>query len=293
MSPANNSQFHIVVSAENCAYMAWQCKLFHFSCVTRLKICPVFVVHELEEEWHPYFSEIVAAGGIVRWARSYRKTKDGNDYSPRNTAGSLREAAAIGYGRNDFIVLCDPDMIFVKDFAFPSKLASEQCYQLDFDLPVVKEAASQLGIDADILSSREAEIAGSVPHVFPLTYAEEFALMWLEAIDAFPAGEWQTSMYAFGLSLLRLGLKVKHTHFVALNDEQYLDVGSARIIHYAYGDKDWNKRNYWTNSNVHTVWKPKIQVPRTIILGEVISQIREASDFYQRPKSWIARMPDA
>ncbi len=93
LGPANSevkSRQHIVVSAENNPYLAWQCKLFHYSCVSRLEQTPLFVVHERDKDWRTEFKEIVNIGGKVRAAPSYRAS---NGYSPRNTAGSLLQAA--------------------------------------------------------------------------------------------------------------------------------------------------------------------------------------------------------
>lgn len=275
------SKYHIAVSAENCSYMAWQCRLFHYSCVTRLGLRPVFVVHELEREWHPYYFDIVAAGGIVRSAPSYRRTKNGDDYSPRNTAGTLLQAAEIGYSRNDFIVVCDPDMIFLRRFTLPGTLSSEGCSNLNYDKRKVRNAARRLGITSDLLDRRKQEVECSVPHVIPVAYARSLAEAWLEAIDAFRPGEWQTSMYAFGLAVIKLGLELKLTRLVALNNEQYADVGDADIIHYSYGDKTWSKRHYWTSKQAPKVWKPTVRFPRRTILGEIISQIDEAGVFYK------------
>lgn len=261
--------------------MAWQCKLFHYSCVTRLGLRPVFVVHELDREWHPYYFDIVAAGGIVRSAPSYRRTKNGDDYSPRNTAGTLLQAAEIGYSRNDFIVLCDPDMIFLREIVLPQTLAAEGCSHLDYDERRVRNAARRLGITSALLNRRKEEVECSVPHVIPVAYARRLAEVWLEAIDAFRPGDWQISMYAFGLAVIKLDLQVKLTRLVALNDEPHIEVGDADIIHYSYGDKTWNKRDYWTREEAPAVWKPAVHFPRRTILGEIISQIEEAGVFYE------------
>ncbi len=272
--------------------MAWQCKLFHYSCVTRLGIRPVFIVHELDRDWHPYYSEIVAAGGIVRRAPSYRRTKNGDDYSPRNTAGSLVQAAAIGYRANDFIVLCDPDMIFLRRPELPRTLSAERCSHVDYDAPEVRDAARQLGITPDLLNRRKREVECSVPHVIPVADASRIAEGWLEAIDAFRPGNWQISMYAFGLALIRLDLPLKLTRFVALNVQQARDVGDADIIHYSYGDENWNKRHYWYPEKAPNVWKPTARFPRRTILGEIISQIEEANGFYKTRVFNLMRVSD-
>lgn len=260
--------------------MAWQCKLFHYSCVAHLGLIPVFIVHELDRRWHRHFRDIVAAGGIVRAASSYRRTTNGYDYSPRNTAGTLLQAALIGYPDNDFIVLCDADMIFLRKIRFPQNLAAEGCTNLNYKDKRVRAAAARFGIDPDTLGNGSHKVECAVPHVVPVRYAANLAERWLEAIDAFRPGVWQTSMYAFGFAVLKLKLELSLTRLVALNDEPDERVGRASIIHYAYGNERWNKRDYWYARDAAKVWKPTLDAPRGTILAEIISQIRQANDFY-------------
>jgi hypothetical protein len=281
-SPQGKRRHHVVVSAENNSYMAWQCKLFHYSCVSRLGVIPVILVHSLERKCHPYFADIIAAGGIVRSAPSFRTTKFGHDYSPRNTPGTLLQASRMGYNRNDFIVLCDPDMIFVRPLTFEHTLASERSASLDYEQKSVQRVARSLGISPKTLEQNLGKIECAVPHVIPVAYAEQFANAWLDAIDAFSPGVWETSMYAFGFAAVKLGLRLKLRSDVALNDEPYEAPGRAKIIHYAYGDDLWNKRHYWESRSAHRVWQPSFDVPQRTILAEIVKQIREARAFYAK-----------
>ena len=275
-----NSKHHIVVSAENNCYMAWQCKLFHYSCLTHLGMRPVFVVHALDPQWHPYFHDIVLAGGVVRAAPNYRVTANGHDYSPRNTPGTLLQASMLGYAPNDLIVLCDADMIFLREIKFPGVFASESCSNLDYGQEAVRAAAVKFGIDPRLLKTRKRSIECAVPHVVPAGDAATLANTWVEAIDCFDPGLWQISMYAFGFAVLKLKLKIGLTRLVALNDEPDEKIGRARIIHYSYGDKTWNKRDYWHNGNLPEVWRPSVPARRGTVLGEIISQVRAAAVFY-------------
>jgi hypothetical protein len=260
--------------------MAWQCKLFHYSCVTRLGLRPVFIVHELDEDWHPYFVDIVASGGIVRRAPSYRTTRKGHDYSPRNTAGTLLQASAIGYRRDHYIVICDPDMIFVRNLVFPLSLAAERAFNLDYNDKRVRYAARRFGITDKLLNRVKTKIEYAVPYVTPVSHASSLAETWMEAIDCFQPGLWETSMYALGMAAIKLKLNVEQTHFVTVNDEHDTKTGDAAILHYAYGDEVWNKRHYCCEEDVPSVWEPYLQTPRETVLGEVISQLKEANDFY-------------
>jgi len=117
-----------------------------------------------------------------------------------------------------------------------------------------------------------------VPYVIPATAAKRFADAWLQAIDAFSPQEWEDQMYAFGLAVVRLGLRVTLTHIV--NHNYWPDAMVDRdVIHYAYGDKRWDKRNYVTTRQAQKVWSPAAAQQGTI-LAELLSQIREARDFY-------------
>jgi hypothetical protein len=86
-------------------------------------------------------------------------------------------------------------------------------------------------------------------------------------------------MYAFGLSTVKLGLRVEVTHLV---DHNYWpeERVQAPMIHYAYGDERWNKRDYGTGKTNREVWNPPDNYPPETILGELANQIREARDFY-------------
>lgn len=271
---------HIIVSAENNAYLAWQCKLFHHSCVSRLGQCPVFLVHQWDQNWHPDFVDIVNAGGIVRSVPSYRMTGAGEDYSPRNTAGTLLQASMMGYSRSDFIVLCDPDMIFVRRPTFPSRLSAEYYSYLNYDQKDVRAAARRLGITAEQLEQRKRDVSCGVPHVIPVACARDLAELWLEAIDAFTPGLWEISMYAFGLAVIKLGLTLELTNLVTINYASDHPLGRADVVHYCHGDDRWSKRSYFSNRLGKRVWDAPVQASRGTVLSEIVSQIREARSFY-------------
>src|SRR6266568_5135270 len=120
--------YRIVVSAENSPYLAWQAKLFHFSCVSRVGRSPIVIVHDCGSKWCRDFQELADAGAIVSRAPSYRITSNGDDYLCRNIPGSLLHAAKLCSARDEFIVFCDPDMIFVRQPDF-SRSHSGGCCQ--------------------------------------------------------------------------------------------------------------------------------------------------------------------
>jgi hypothetical protein len=290
----------IVVSAENNPYMAWQCKLFHFSCVTRLSQQPLIIVHETGQGWHPDFYDLAKAGCAVYTAPNYRTSACGDDLPGRNCPGSLIKAAEICDGRDEFIVVCDPDMIFVRATDFLNCLSAEFSSFMDYDRDLVQEARLRFGIQRDELDAKQEKLTVAVPYVVPTVLASEFGRTWLQAIDVFPSRKWENDhrlnrppgspvyerrhvvMYAFGLTVVKLGLEIEVTH---LTDHNYWpdEPSRAPMIHYAYGDERWNKRNYFTDEQAPAVWDPQAKAVEGTILGEMLSQLRQAGEFYRDP----------
>jgi hypothetical protein len=242
---------------------------------------PLFVVHERDRDWRPEFKEIVDSGGRVRAAPAYRTTKGGADYSARNTAGTLLNAATIGYHRDDFIVLCDPDMIFVRKATFPKRLAAQHYSYLDCG-PEVRAAARRLGISEVVLQKRRREISCGVPYIVPVAQARELGEAWLEAIDSFTPGPLEISMYSFGLAVIKLGLKMVLTESVTTNYRELDSVGSADIIHYCYGSDVWDKRHYFSSRMAAKVWYPSVSGRSGTVLQQIVSQLCETEDFFSR-----------
>ena len=270
----------IVVSAENNPYIAWQCKLFYFSCVTRMNHQPVVIVHDAGEGWHPDFYELAKAGCAIYSAPNYRYDRDGNDYACRNHPGSLLRAAEIFRGQDVSIVLCDPDMVFVRCVEFPQTLAGEFSSFMDYDRDFIDDVLPKLGVTRETLDNQKDSLCVSVPYVIPPHIAHQLGQFWLSAIELFSPRRWEDVMYAFGLSAMKFGLPVEVTHLV---DHNYWpeEKRQAPIIHYAYGDERWNKRDYSTNETNREVWNPPDSYPPETILGELANQIRQAREFYR------------
>lgn len=275
------NRHRIVVSAENNPYSAWQSKLFYYSCVTRLDHQPIIIVHDTGEQWHHDFCDLVKAGAIVRRAPSYRAGHAYN-YYPRNTAGTLIHAVEHCDLRDEFIVLFDSDMIFLRQPWFPESLAATSYTNMNYDRDEVRIAADRLSLPRDVLAARTEELCCGVPYVIPTSEARLLANKWLGAIDAFPRLTQGDMMHAFGLAVIQLGLEVTLTHTVDLNYWPY-ERPNADVIHYGYGDDTWDKRHYFTSSQARNVWKPAVDAPRGTILGEILAQIREAAAFYIDP----------
>jgi len=293
------AKHRIVVSAENNPYLAWQCKLFYYSCVTRLKQQPLIIVHNSGGDWCSDFHDLVRAGCQVVSAPSYRIAANGDDLPGRNAPGSLIRAAQICAGQDEFIALCDPDIIFVRPFDFLNCLAAEFSSFMDYDRELVQEARRRFGLQHEELDEKKDKLTVAVPYVVPTELAANFGRTWLEAIDVFPSRKENQEkfngppgaplyerrhavMYALGLAVVKLGLEMEVTHLVDHNywpDEPV----RAAMIHYAYGDERWNKRDYFTAVEAAGVWNPKVQATDGTILGQIIKQLRQAGDFYRNP----------
>jgi hypothetical protein len=283
---------HIVVSTENNPYAAWQTKLFHYSCVSRLGQLPIVIVHDSGRAWHTDFQDLVRAGAIVRSAPTYR-TSLHDDYPPRNTAGTLLHAAELlGGSEGDFIVLCDPDMIFARAPGFPETLSADHYpYMMDYKDAEVRRVAESLGIDLEAPDTQKEELYCGVPYVIPLADARPLGEMWLEAINRFSVTRRGDMMHAFGLAAVKLCMRITLTHMV---DHNYWQTEPLKrdVIHYCYGDERWNKRDYFYAEQARKVWEaPTASAPPGSILSEILTQIREARAFYQAPKLFSPASP--
>jgi len=277
----------VLVSAENNAYMAWQCQLIHYSCLSRLGQIPLIVVHGSQEfALSPGFGQIISAGGLVRRAPSYRVTASGHEYPPRNTPGTLLYAAGMNYSADDCFILCDPDMLFVRQPEFGRRLSADEFRRgLDFKHRDVRHAARKFGVALDTLDN--SKLHCGVPHVIPVRDAARLATMWLEAIDAFKLGLWEHSMYGFVMAVAKLGMDFDLTQLSVLNAHSRDPLPSyAAMIHYCCGDRIWTKRRYWKTESAPRVWDAKPFAHDGTVASEIISQIRAAKSFYSSSHIW-------
>jgi hypothetical protein len=192
----------------------------------------------------------------------------------------LLHAAELCSAQDEFIVLCDPDMIFVRQPNFSRSLSGEYYGYVNYDRKPVRRAAKKIGIRLEMLDRQKEELRCGVPYVIPVAAAKQLAEAWLQAIDEVSPREWEDQMRAFGLAVVKLGLRITLTHM--MNHNYWPNaVVNRDVIHYCYGDKTWNKRNYVTTRQARKVWSPAAAQQGTI-LAELLSQIREARDFYSK-----------
>jgi hypothetical protein len=270
----------IFVSAENNPYCGWQTKLFYFSCVTRLNHQPTIIVHDSGRSWHSDFYDLVKAGAKVVSAPGYAQGPY-DRYPPRNTAGTLIRAAEMCRA-DELIVLCDPDMIFVSEPDFPESLSGNYYSYLDYDGAEVVAATKRFKVANAKLAKQKNELRCGVPYVIPAAHARRLGELWLQAVDAFEPRSWVDIMHAFGLAVVRLGLRVTLTDLADFDQEPKARVRRS-MIHYCYGDKTWEKRNFYTEEQAKEVWFPSVEATRGSVLGEILSQLVEARHFYGSP----------
>lgn len=277
-----NGRHRLVVSAENGAYQAWQCKLFYFSSVTRLKHQPIFIVHANGRPWHPDFNDLIRAGAIVRTAPSYIAE---NGIQTRNTPGSLLEAVPL-LRSGELIVLCDPDMVFVSRPKLPSVLAGCYYSYVNYEKPAVYAAARKLHVTQRAIRERQHELVCGPPYILPVEMARDIGLTWLQAFDSFTLEDrdgdniWLDIMHAFGLAVLKLNLRVKLFHAVNLDSPPGCML-TRKIIHYGIGDSSWDKRWYRDENTTPKVWEPHFIPEEGTVLSELFSQMRDTPTFYQ------------
>lgn len=272
--------YRVVVSAENRPYLAWQAKLAHYSCVSRLGREPLIVVHDLDDAEMPEWVEIEAAGGWIIRAPSYRATPASLTHEARNTIGTLIAAAPLV--DSEWILLCDPDMVFTSAPECPAVPTAGAYGYMHYDAPGVRAAARRTGVSAEQLAAYGDDLCCGVPYFIRTADAGPLAQAWLEALDAFERPEWIDIMHAYGLAVARLGLEQRRSHSLM---QTTLDPGaalSASVVHYPYEAPFWDKKWFVTAEESAAVWQPPDGAAAGSVMAEVMQQLKEAGEFYDR-----------
>ena len=147
-------------------------------------------------------------------------------------------------------------------------------------------------IDTKLLNG--ITIGGGVPYVIPTDLRRRLAREWagrtedclmtsFEHHGQMNSEVWISLMWGFVLAALRLDIPMSTTDLCILNvrsgGERSHVLSERSIIHYAYGDEFFNKKNFMSeDASVHTVWKAG--APEGTINGAVTGAIREAAVFY-------------
>ncbi len=178
MTRKKQQDFDIVVSSDNNDYLAWQCLVFHHSCLTHLGRAPIIVVHG-DGPLASGYRILVKKGGLIQRLPSH-KYAGTIEYACRNVWATLRGVKT----RADNIVLCDPDMIFLRYVDF-SKIATKlEGEAVSFDRVgfmtvgdqnrvILEEVCRSLWIDTKLLDG--IKIGGGVPYIIPTNLRRRIA----------------------------------------------------------------------------------------------------------------------
>jgi hypothetical protein len=234
----------------------------------------------------PSFADINRTGGYALPAPSYRVTACGRDYAPRNTAGTLLEAARVVSPDVEYLVLCDADVVFERAFPVRGSLAAAACGYLDYSEPPVRAAMRRLGIPRGSLGAPHGgSLRCGIPYIIPRGTAKPLALAWLQAIDAFPHPRWEDVMYAFGLAVMMLKLRLRRLRLADTNYHADKPV-RAPVVHYCYDNALWSKRRFASRSAIRRVWRPPEGAVPGSVLAAVLGQLTAARGFYATSQPW-------
>ncbi len=298
----------IVVSTENNPYQVWQAMLFHASCVRYLGQVPIVVVHTDGQPLLPGFNRIRDAGGHIQTAPNYRQL-NGVNYPPRNTAATLRHVQTDA----EYIVLCDPDMVFLQPLLWHELNLAE--HQISFEFvgymdpdiskyqPTLDDVCRRAGVDPELL--RNPQTNGGVPHVIPTRHQRTLSDLWLELMELFPSispcppnepgarprechigpqKDWLCTMWALIMAARRLNLKPVLTQMciTTQNGGQPLppvNAAGPRMIHYCYQDRSFDKHLFDTPEAAECgVWN--VPGDDGSVCGNIRGQLRQACEFY-------------
>jgi hypothetical protein len=287
-----SAQFQVVVSSENSLYMAWQTQLFCISCMTRLGQHPIVVVHAEDDVLRPEFIHLQKVGCEVIIAPSFKKHKLGN-YPPRNELGTLLTICDHPL-TTDFILLCEPDMLFVTTLDYPDELCGEYYSYVQYHDERIMHAAKALGLAAET-ENLERQYRIGVPYLIPVRLLSRIAPRWLSVLDSFPCLEWTDIMPAYGLALAVEKLTATTTRITTNNSNVTARLSGA-LIHYCHRDAIWSKQLYAKKSPL-VVNEAELPTGRPgSILFEMMQQLRQARGFFRQTSppagpSQIVRTP--
>lgn len=301
-------RYEIVVSTENNHYLVWQAMLFHASCIRHVGQAPIIMVHTDDQPLLPGFDRIREKGGQIQTAPDYRRVQ-GVNYPPRNTAASLRHVQTDA----DYIVLCDPDMVFLQPIPWDDWKLTDQ--QITFDhvgyldaslpqyQPTVDEVCRQAGIGPSRL--RNPNTNGGVPHVISTRHQRGLSDLWLEFIELFPncqpcspddpgarprechigpQKDWLSTMWGLIMAAERLGLEAVLTRLCISTGQGELPLpavarGGPSLIHYCYRSPGFHKHQFdAADAADRDVWH--VPADDGSICGNVRRQLHEACEFY-------------
>jgi hypothetical protein len=267
--------FRWLVSAEDTPYMAWQCWLFRYSARTRCDVEPTFIVHRREPRRDALFDRMARAGADLHLVDNYRLRPDGMYYAPRNSAGTLLEAAR--RFSEDYFILFDPDMLCAGAPDWQGALSADKVDSLGPGHPDVRAALDRAALDPADRGwlEEDARVSVGVPYVIPRPLAAELGAAWMRLIDAEPVFNWAMVMWDFALACVKLGHRYQVTALADMN-WRGATPRTKPLIHYCYGDETWTKRNFLVDSRSVFQRIPSGAAAGTVE-GEIFEQLAGAA----------------
>jgi hypothetical protein len=286
--------FDLVVSAENNDYMAWQCMVFHHSCLAHLDCAPIFVVHGEEEELVDGFSRIEAVGGRVQRAPNFRHGA-AIMYAPRNQMKTVELVST----DKPWIVLCDADMVFLDrvDFGAIIGRLDETTIALDRipflivhdgNREILHQVCDEVAVPIERVEGRP--INGATPHLIANSVRSRLCETWepmmeryLQASFAhhggYDPGVWISSMWGLVLAMHALGLDATLIDLcVHTEDDPLVDPAARPILHYSYPSDGFDKRRFNTADRCRELWDVRGIAGHTS--GAVCDAIRGAGEWF-------------
>lgn len=298
MTRKKQQDFDVVVSSDNNDYLAWQCLVFHHSCLTHLGRPPIIVVHGDNGPLVFGYRILEKKGGIIQRLPTH-KYAGTIEYVCRNVWATLKDVKTSAAN----IVLCDPDMIFLRHVDFAEKAAVLQGEAISLDKvaymtigdhnrSILEEVCRTHWIDTNLLNG--VKISGGVPYIIPTNlrrhFARELATLTENCLVAslkhhghMNSEVWISAMWGFVFAALRNGIPMFITNMCVTNGridiEQVSALRDRQIVHYCYGDDFFNKKKFMNqDDSLKTVWKA--YAPEGTVSGAVTKAIREAAVFF-------------
>jgi hypothetical protein len=196
----------------------------------------------------------------------------------------------------ELLVLCDPDLVFLRPVAFDRLGAGPGVLAMDGVGYMTAGAADNAGwletgcerAGVDHAALRGHGPFGGVPYVVHATDRERLARDWLRCIEHFlhadPHGRdpihWIGGMWAAVFAARREGIEIRMTELSAMNWNRGLLDPAASIIHYCLGDETFDKRAFqWGPAATWDVWDVR-PVGDGTVSDRVRAEIADAAAFH-------------
>lgn len=307
--PVSGTQsFDIVVSSSNVDYLAWQCMVFHHSCMTHIGQAPIIVVHGDDEPLSPGYEVLEENGGIIQRLPTMADA-GAIHYPPRNAWASLKGVKS----EAEYIILFDPDVIFLRRFDFGGAAARLSNGSVSLDaVGYMKVGNDNRAILEDVcrkswINPRDLDrlgTSGGMPYIIPMELRRRIAREWADLTEevlevsfrrhgSMNSAVWISVMWGFALACLRLEIPMTLTNITVTNHEGQANeaekLAESYVAHYCFGDQYFNKKRFIQSNDARiAVWQA--WAPSGTVSGSVTAAIQEAGKFFGVTRHAVAEM---